>query len=136
MYSILSFLALMILLCLVDTGTSILCNECSSIDDSQCGDPFMIQVFLRECPEDGTEYFCSKIKNSKEKDWNGDYGITRKCMVKVKDESQEDQCYWTVLEGYEATICTCDTDGCNTARMYKLSTAAMLLPVMLAILGH
>merc|ERR1711897_64318 len=57
----------LVLLCLVDTGSSIKCHQCNSYDNFHCGDPFYFedtpdeqktQKFLAECPADGKEYFC------------------------------------------------------------------------------
>merc|ERR1712197_111206 len=50
----------LVLLCLVDTGSSIKCHQCNSYDNFHCGDPFYFedtpdeqktQKFLAECPQ-------------------------------------------------------------------------------------
>merc|ERR1712223_2047176 len=50
----------LLLLCLVDTGSSIKCHQCNSYDNFHCGDPFYFedtpdeqktQKFLADCPQ-------------------------------------------------------------------------------------
>merc|ERR1711936_660090 len=113
---------LLLLLCLVETGSGIKCHQCNSYDEYHCGDPFYYadtpdqpktDKFLKDCPNDGKDYFCRKIfQNEKDR-----------------------ECYTTVLEEYNTEVCSCSEDGCNSASMSQLS-AAVMSAVSLAYLLH
>merc|ERR1739838_257451 len=114
--------AALLLLCLVDTGSSIQCHQCNSYTDAECVDPFFhpdtpdkpkTDKFLKECPDNGKENFCRKIfENGRD-------------------------CYTTVLEEYNTVVCQCDNaDGCNSANTYKLSLVSAMCAVVLAYLIH
>eukprot|EP00092_Neocalanus_flemingeri_P021356 GFUD01023149.1.p1 GENE.GFUD01023149.1~~GFUD01023149.1.p1 ORF type:complete len:143 (-),score=9.51 GFUD01023149.1:1892-2320(-) len=131
--------ALLVLLCLIDTGSSVIqCHQCNSYEQAHCGDPFYhvddvekkpkTTDFLKDCPDDGEEYFCRKIYQNV----RGDERVIRSCGY-IKDERERD-CYTTVLEEYNTLVCQCTTDGCNSASMYKVSTVAVVSAVLLAYL--
>ena len=51
-------------------GSGIKCHQCNSYDDYHCADPFYYadspdkpktDKFLKDCPDDGEDYFCRKI---------------------------------------------------------------------------
>jgi len=128
----------LVLLCLVDTGSSIKCHQCNSYDNFHCGDPFYFedtpdeqktQKFLAECPADGKEYFCRKIYQNV----RGDERIIRGCGYEADPKGRD--CYTTVLEEYNTEVCACHDDGCNSAGMFRVS-AAVLTAVGLAYLLH
>merc|ERR1712032_471475 len=61
-----------LVLCLVETGSSIKCHQCNSYDSYHCADPFYYEdspdtpktlEFLQDCPADTADktYFCRKI---------------------------------------------------------------------------
>jgi len=142
MYSklITSAATIILLLCLVETGSGIKCHICNSYDSYHCGDPFYYpdkpeepktNKFLKECPTGGDqEYtFCRKIYQKV----RGDVRIIRGCGY-IEDEKNR-TCYTTVLEEYNTEVCSCKTDGCNSASMYQLS-AALVSAVCLAFLLH
>jgi len=129
---------LLLLLCLIETGTGIKCHVCNSYDNYHCGDPFYFEdtpdepktkEFIQECPNDGKEYFCRKIFQNV----RGDERIIRGCGY-IKDEKDR-ACYTTVLEEYNTEVCSCFTDECNSASMFQLS-AAVMSAVSLAYLLH
>merc|ERR1712186_300302 len=133
MYSklITSAATIILLLCLVETGSGIKCHICNSYDSYHCGDPFYYpdkpktDKFLQECGTDQQYTFCRKIYQKV----RGDVRIIRGCGY-IKDEKNR-TCYTTVLEEYNTEVCSCDTDGCNSASMYQLS-AALVSAVCLA----
>ena len=58
-------------------GSGIKCHQCNSYDDYHCADPFYYadspgvpktEKFLKDCPNDGKEYFCRKIYQNGESD--------------------------------------------------------------------
>merc|ERR1711923_353802 len=129
---------LLLLLCLVETGSGIKCHQCNSYDDYHCADPFYYadspdkpktDKFLKDCPDDGKTYFCRKIFQNV----RSDERIIRGCGYIPDDKGRE--CYTTVLEEYNTEVCACDTDGCNSASMFQLS-GAVLSAVSLAYLLH
>jgi len=133
--------ALLLLLCLIDTGSSLQCHQCNSYTDAHCADPFYhlddadkkpkTDEFLQDCPNDGKEYFCRKIYQNV----RGDERVIRSCGY-IKDDRQDRTCYTTVLEEYNTLVCQCTEEGCNSASMYKMSTVAVLSAVLLAYLIH
>ena len=68
-------------------GSGIKCHQCNSYDEYHCGDPFYYadtpdqpktDKFLKDCPNDGKEYFCRKIfQNGKLSCWDSN-SSTRK----------------------------------------------------------
>merc|ERR1719435_764363 len=62
---------LLLLLCLIDTGSSLDCHQCNSYEHAHCADPFYhaddvtkepkTKEYLLPCPDDGKDYFCRKI---------------------------------------------------------------------------
>jgi len=129
---------LLLLLCLVQTGSGIKCHQCNSYDDYHCADPFYYadspdqpktDKFLKDCPDDGKTYFCRKIFQNV----RNDERIIRGCGYIPDDKGRD--CYTTVLEEYNTEVCACDTDGCNSASMFQLS-GAVLSAVSLAYLLH
>jgi hypothetical protein len=131
---------LFLVLCLVDSGSSLNCHQCNSYDDYHCADPFYYpdtpdkpktDKFLQACPNDGKEYFCRKIYQNV----RGDVRVIRGCGY-IKDEKWEERdCYTTVLEEYNTEVCSCYEDGCNSASMFQVS-AAVMSAVALAYLLH
>jgi len=132
-----SAITLILLLCLVETGSGIKCHQCNSYDNYHCADPFYYpdspdkpktNEFLQDCP--GPDYtFCRKIYQNV----RGDVRIIRGCGY-IEDEKNR-TCYTTVLEEYNTEVCSCKEDGCNSASMFQLS-AAVLSVVSLAFLLH
>jgi len=140
MYSklITSTATLVLLLCLVETGSGLKCHICNSYDSYHCGDPFYYpdnpmvpktNKFLQDCPTDQEYTFCRKIYQKV----RGDVRIIRGCGY-IPDEKNR-TCYTTVLEEYNTEVCSCEVDGCNSASMYQLS-AAVVSAVCLAFLLH
>jgi len=140
MYSklITSAATIILLLCLVETGSGIKCHICNSYDSYHCGDPFYYpdnpekpktEKFLKECGTDQQYTFCRKIYQKV----RGDVRIIRGCGY-IHDEKNR-TCYTTVLEEYNTEVCSCHVDGCNSASMYQLS-AALMSAVSLAFLLH
>jgi len=138
--------ALLVLLCLIDTGTSIGCHVCNSYEHAHCADPFFendnpkqwkTEKYIEECGKDdgedivGRNYFCRKIYQNV----RGDERVIRSCGY-VPDEKKR-PCYTTVLEEYNTVVCACDNErGCNSASMFKVSTVAVVSAVLLAYLIH
>jgi len=136
-----------LVLCLIDTGSSIQCHQCNSYDQVHCNDPFYYDdtpvnpdgtrqpktdAFLKDCPADGKTYFCRKIYQNV----RGDTRVIRGCGYETEgDKKTDSNCYTTVLEEYNTEVCACNTDGCNSASMYKIS-AAVVSAVALAYLLH
>merc|ERR1712137_1270526 len=114
-----------LVLCLVETGSSIKCHQCNSYDSFHCQDPFYYEdspdkpktmEFLQDCPADTADrtYFCRKIYQNV----RGDERVIRGC-------------------GYEedhTEVCMCNEDGCNSATGFSLS-AALVSAVGLACHG-
>merc|ERR1712222_292906 len=110
-----------LVLCLVETGSSIKCHQCNSYDSYHCADPFYYEdspdtpktlEFLQDCPADTADktYFCRKIYQN------------------VRGDER-------VLEEYNTEVCACKEDGCNSATGFSLS-AALVSAVGLAYLLH
>jgi len=140
MYSklITSAATIILLLCLVETGSGIKCHICNSYDSYHCGDPFYYEdkpnepktnKFLEDCGTDQDYTFCRKIYQKV----RGDVRIIRGCGY-IKDEKNR-TCYTTVLEEYNTEVCSCKEPGCNSASMYQLS-AALVSAVGLAFFLH
>jgi len=137
--------ALLVLMCLIDTGSSIKCHVCNSYEHGRlCADPqthedgkpVRTDDQLVECGNEndpaGRDYFCRKIYQNV----RGDERIIRSCGY-VKDEGKDRDCYTTVLEEYNTLVCQCNNeDGCNSGNMYKLSSFAVLSAILLAYLIH
>merc|ERR1712059_228918 len=136
-----------LLLCLIDTGSSIKCHQCNSYEDALCADPFFHEEeaskapvdripknpsFLKDCPADTDDrkYFCRKIAQTV----RDDDRIIRSCGWVEDDRGRE--CYTTVLEEYNTLVCKCDTEGCNGATGFSVSLLATLSAVVLAYLIH
>jgi len=135
-------IAALLLLCLIDTGSSLQCHQCNSYEHAHCGDPYhhvddvskapKTQEYLNDCPDDGIEYtFCRKIYQNV----RGDERVIRSCGY-IPDEREDRDCYTTVLEEYNTLVCQCKLDGCNSASMFKVSTVAVASAVLLAYLIH
>jgi len=133
--------ALLLVLCLIDTGSSLQCYQCNSYKDVHCGDPFYHEgdptkikkpEYLQDCPDDGTDYtFCRKIYQNV----RGDERVIRSCGF-IEDDRKDRDCYTTVLEEYNTEVCQCKDPGCNSGNMYKVSTVAVVSAVLLAYLIH
>jgi len=146
--------ALLVLLCLIDTGlsqgegsvrkTPLKCYQCNSYKDAHCADPFYFEddleakrpkdaSLLTNCDPDTdtVKHFCRKIYQNV----RGDERVIRSCGT-IKDEREGRECYTTVLEEYNTLVCQCDGDGCNSANLYKVSTFAVLSAALLAYLIH
>jgi len=129
-----------LVLCLVETGSSIQCHQCNSYDSYHCADPFYYEdspdtpktlEFLKDCPADTADktYFCRKIYQNV----RGDVRIIRGCGYEEDPKGRD--CYTTVLEEYNTEVCACKEDGCNSATGFSLS-AALVSAVGLAYLLH
>eukprot|EP00092_Neocalanus_flemingeri_P068910 GFUD01084321.1.p1 GENE.GFUD01084321.1~~GFUD01084321.1.p1 ORF type:complete len:191 (+),score=11.20 GFUD01084321.1:67-573(+) len=116
------------------------CHQCNSYEHAHCDDPFhhtddptkepKTDEFLKDCPNDGVEYFCRKIYQNV----RGVERVIRSCGY-IKDDKDR-QCYTTVLEEYNTLVCQCGTDGCNSASMGKVSIVAIVSALLLACLIH
>jgi len=129
-----------LVLCLVETGSSIKCHQCNSYDSYHCADPFYYEdspdvpktnEFLKDCPADTADktYFCRKIYQNV----RGDERVIRGCGY--EEDAKGRECYTTVLEEYNTEVCACKEDGCNSASGFSLS-AALVSAVGLAYLLH
>jgi len=129
--------AIFLVLCLIDTGSSLQCHQCNSYDSYHCADPFYYEddedkkpktmEFLTQCAPDAT--LCRKIKQTV----RGDTRVIRSCGT--VEDSVDRECYTTVHEEYNTEVCSCKEDGCNSASMYSVS-AAVVSAVALAYLLH
>merc|ERR1712032_722793 len=99
-----------LVLCLVETGSSIKCHQCNSYDSYHCADPFYYEdspdtpktlEFLQDCPADTADktYFCRKIYQNV----RGDERVIRGCGYEVDPRGRD--CYTTVLEEYNTEVC-------------------------------
>jgi len=134
--------ALLLLLCLVDSGEGLDCYVCNSYENALCADPFFhdyerTQVksendFVQSCPADTPDkkYFCRKIYQNV----RGDVRVIRGCGW-VEDSKGRD-CYTTVLEEYNTEVCKCTGPKCNTASMSSISVMTILSAVALGYLIH
>jgi len=139
--------AIFLVLCLIDTGSSLKCHQCNSYDSYHCDDPFYYaddpqkkpktMEFLDEC-EDPDAKFCRKIKQTVRDDTR----VIRTCGKEedIDPETQKPRnpprdCYTTVHEEYNTEVCSCIDDGCNSASMFTAS-AAVFSAVALAYLLH
>merc|ERR1711956_139069 len=85
--------ALLVLLSLIQSGSSLQCHQCNSYTDAHCGDPFYhaddalktpkTMDFLKDCEEGET--FCRKIYQNV----RGDERVIRSCGS-IKDEREGD----------------------------------------------
>lgn len=125
--------SILLFLTLIPAGTGLKCHQCSSYTDVNCDDPFYFEdtpdqpkteEYLKECPSDDKEYFCRKIYQNV----RGDERVIRSCGW----EKNEKECYATVLEEYNTYVCQCDTDGCNGASMFSISSMAVASALVLA----
>jgi hypothetical protein len=133
--------ALLLLLCLVDSGSGLKCYQCNSYEQALCADPFTFKdngdvksddQFLLDCPADTDDkkHFCRKIYQNV----RGDERVIRSCGW-VEDERKRD-CYTTVLEEYNTEVCACAIEGCNSGTMSSISVMAILSSVALGYLIH
>jgi len=124
-----------------ETGTDLMCYQCSSYDEAQCADPFLedsqgnkikeaMSKYLTAC--DAKAKFCRKIYQNV----RGDERIIRSCGWELYKDVEEPNCYKTVLEEYNTYVCQCWGDGCNGSSMLSVSVMAMLSAVFLAALVH
>merc|ERR1719425_180344 len=96
--------ALLVLFCLIETGSTIKCHQCNSDKEPK------VDTFLDECPENMVDPFCRKIYQNV----RGDERIIRSC-AQVPDDRKDRNCYTTVLEEYNTIVCDCSNeDGCNS----------------------
>jgi len=126
---------LLVLLALVPAGSGIQCHQCSSHEHVKCGDPFyspdtpkvpITTEYLKDCPNDGKEYYCRKIYQNV----RGVERVIRGCGW----EEQKKDCYSTVLEEYNTYVCKCTEDGCNSASLSSISSLAVVSTLALAYL--
>merc|ERR1712008_659083 len=132
--------ALLVLLSLIQTGSSLQCHQCNSYTDAHCADPFYhlddadkkpkTDEFLQDCPNDGKEYFCRKIYQNV----RGDERVIRGCgyekYTNLAGEEKPD--YKTVLEEYNTYVTTCLTDKCNGSTTIRVSMISVLMAMVLA----
>jgi len=128
---------LLVILAILPTGSGIECHQCSSHKDINCGDPFFhddkpgvpkTKEYLAACPDDGKDYFCRKIYQNV----RGEERVIRSCGW--EDHAKDKECYSTVLEEYNTYVCKCDTDGCNSASMFSVSSLAVATALALGFL--
>merc|ERR1712020_180549 len=116
-----------VILTWVSSGDALKCNQCTSHEHTQCGDPFYYEdelgnktyktQFQKECPKD---------------DGNGnEYTLCRKIYQVVRGNDRE--CYTTVLEEYNTYVCTCKGDNCNGSNSLGISMIFCTLSVLLAV---
>jgi len=120
-----------LVLCLVETGSSIKCHQCNPFYYEDSPDKPKTMEFLQDCPADTADrtYFCRKIYQNV----RGDERVIRGCGYEEDPKGRE--CYTTVLEEYNTEVCACKDDGCNSATGFSLS-AALVSAVGLAYLLH
>jgi len=149
------FAGLLVLLCLVDSGSSQdgetnskkkvkQCYQCNSYDDANCADPFFYEeeagkppgdrkpkdpTMLKDC-ENPEATMCRKIYQNV----RNDERVIRTCGW--VEDTKDRECYTTVLEEYNTLVCSCTEDGCNGATGYTISLLATLSAVVLAYLIH
>jgi len=73
--------ALLVLFCLIETGSPLQCYQCNSYKDQHCDDPFHHEddpekrpkkaEYLQDCPENMVDPFCRKIYQNGE--WSSKY---------------------------------------------------------------
>ena len=128
------------------TQSCLQCYQCNSTEDEACLDPFVDEPttdgekpkvkaeaanFLKPCP--GEESLCRKTDQfviGEATGWGGhvrhDTSVIRSCAT----EKYENDCYETILEGYNATTCTCEGDGCNHAALASLAITIALMALL------
>ena len=122
------FLAVLaIITCLLLTGEALQCNQCTSIEDSLCQDPFKdyfhsnsSSKFLRKCANPAAQ-FCRKVSQYV----RGVETVIRDCGVKA--EKKNNYCYRTVSQEFTTKTCQCWADGCNGGDWRKISSAIMAI---------
>lgn len=106
---------------------AIRCHQCNSHMEEDCTElrlntpraPVDTQ-FLRECVQKGVdpaEAFCRKT--AFKIDVNGAHRIIRDCGWISDRKDRNMSCVDADNEGFKQTICTCYTDGCNSAPMSR-----------------
>merc|ERR1712088_948452 len=134
-----------VILTWVSSGDALKCNQCTSHEHTQCGDPFYYEdelgnktykkQFEKECPLDdgnGNEYtLCGKIYQVV----RGNERIIRSCGYEESTDldGKPRQCYSTVLEEYNTYVCTCKGDNCNGSNTLGISIISCTLSVILAV---
>jgi len=117
---------LLVIFAMIPSGSSIQCHQCSSYTDVHCDDPFYYEdnkgvakttEYLKDCPNDGKDYFCRKIFQNV----RGDTRVIRSCGW---EKHEKGDCYSTV----------CDTDGCNSGSMFSLSSLAVFSTLLVAFI--
>jgi len=131
-------LAVLVLLGLVAPGSGLMCHQCNSYENALCADPFSHEdgqvksndEFLKECGDEQDYTMCRKVYQNV----RDEVRVIRSCGW-IPD-SRNRACYTTVLEEYNTEVCTCDSDGCNSASLNSMSVMAALSSVVLGYLLH
>merc|ERR1711963_13367 len=114
-------------------GNALKCHVCSSAVIDACneydeeGNFKGGDQFLETCP-DGQDTYCRKIYQI----IRDEESVVRSCGWEA--DKVERECYTTVLEEYNTEVCSCDTDGCNSADSF--SSLSLATTVITGVLAH
>merc|ERR1711973_644679 len=114
-------------------GNALQCHVCSSADNEACneydeeGNFKGGDQFLETCP-DGQDTYCRKIYQI----IRDEESVVRSCGWEEDKVARE--CYTTVLEEYNTEVCSCKTDGCNSAD--SVSSLSLATTVITGVLAH
>lgn len=117
---------------LFETGDAIVCAQCSSVNNSACGDPMNMDKLgadaFSECPSapNGMTTFCRKNYM----DVYGDVRIHRGCG---HIQHPKYDCYYTADETIKTTVCQCFDDRCNVASILSAVMSLVLVPILLVV---
>ncbi|XP_028029301.1 uncharacterized protein LOC114242372 [Bombyx mandarina] len=114
----------------VEQGQAIVCYQCNSHNDSRCIMEDLPDTLRQPCKS--TDTMCRKISQVVEFEMNGmppDNRVIRGCGW---DESNyKGRCYQRSGFGGRQEVCSCLTDGCNSASLPVMGTTVMLLTLAL-----
>ena len=131
---------LLILMCLIDKRSGLLCFQCNSGDHVDCEDPFdpvLAGKYLYSCPSYGKEYYCEKMVVN---NYNGEREVRRSCQnFKKLSEYQEavrisNSCFKTTVDQQNSLICKCELNGCNSGIPIEVNFFVILSAAVFAYL--
>jgi len=109
------------LMSLLTLTTSLSCQQCSTVTDPGCADPYtaLANITATTCPTDRDYTICRKIyQKVRDK-----VDVFRRCGW-VEDERE---CYTTKLDEYNTVVCQCKGDMCNSAEQSMLGYNMLII---------
>ncbi|CAG9806055.1 unnamed protein product [Chironomus riparius] len=118
---------------------SIKCYQCTSLNNTACGDPFYALNTLSECSDLGTReaILCRKLRQTVDTPNGKIVRVTRSCgYIPNTIKERDDGCFRASFTAQSSSrYCACPNDECNSSySLHGISTIVSVIAVLICLI--